>query len=123
MRSKEWVHGLALVAAIALLVLPYIFPVCPVEGKPMRCFFTYRAEFLFAWLAILGALLLLQARQPEVKKIVGVFLVAIAAAVFILPFSWSAGICMHADSACHVTTGWIRGASILLAGSGLFTIW
>jgi glucan phosphoethanolaminetransferase (alkaline phosphatase superfamily) len=110
-------------ASLSLLVLPVIFPVCTVEKSPMRCFYTYQAEFLFALLAVVIALSLFFTKETETKKLTYFFLFLIGIIVLVLPSSWAIGICGHSDSQCHITAAWTNGAAILLALAGLVGIW
>lgn len=119
-RVSRWI---LLFSSIALLFLPYVFPICPVMGKPMRCFFTYRTEFLFAILAIVQSLLLFWAQKKETKKAVSILLLFTAIILWFLPYSFVLGICAHGDSPCHVTTLWVRLVSALLALSSIASIW
>ena len=119
-RLSRWI---LLFSSIVLLLLPFVFPRCPVMGKPMRCFFTYRAEFLFALLAIVQSLLLFWAQQKETKKAVSILVLLTAIILWFLPYSFVLGICAHADSPCHVTTLWVRLVSVLLALGSIVSIW
>lgn len=123
MRGERLSRWIFLLSSMALLFLPYVFPICPIMGKPMRCFFTYRAEFLFALLAIVQSLLLFWAQQQEAKKAISILLLLTAISLWFLPYSFVLGICAHGDNPCHVTTFWVRLVSALLALSSMVSIW
>lgn len=124
MKFNTWFNRLALLTAIGLLLVPAVFPICPVDvGKPpMRCFYTYRAELFFAGLAVLGATALFFVKTREARSVLwgGLFLLALI--VFALPFSGVMGICGHGESPCHTTAAFSRGLSILLALSAVAAV-
>lgn len=125
MLKTKWTYSIAVLAGIALLVLPWLFPVCSLEGHstPMRCFFAFQTEFLLALLAVIIAISLFFTRERETKQLTGFLLVVIAALIFIVPSQGVIGICGHGDSPCHVTTGWTRAVSAILGLAGLAVIW
>lgn len=113
MLNIKGLYALALLAGIALLLLPWVFPVCSIAGRsmPMRCFFAYQAEFLLALFTVIIATSLFFTKERETKQLTGFFLVVAASLIFIIPAQWVIGICGHGDSPCHVTTAWARGLS------------
>ncbi|CUH97076.1 hypothetical protein P22_3202 [Propionispora sp. 2/2-37] len=125
MLKIKWIYALALLAGIALLVLPWVFPVCSIAGRnmPMRCFFAYQAEFLLALFTVIIAVSLFFTKEKETKQLTGFFLVVAAVLIFIIPAQWVIGICGHGDSPCHVTTAWARGLSLVLGLAGLAITW
>ena len=125
MKFDKCFNSLALLAAIGLLFAPVLFPICPVElGKPpMRCFYVYRAELLFAGLAVIGAVALFRVKTREARKVLGIGILLLALIIFSLPFSGVIGICGHAASPCHITAIFSCGVSILLALSGAVIAW
>lgn len=123
MNFNKWTYWLSLLSSISLLIAPAVFPVCPVGSKPMRCFFAFQAEYLFALLAVVIALSLFFTKEIEAKSFSGFLLFLIAIIIFILPFSWVIGICAHDDSPCHLTAALTRGLSVLLAFLGALIVW
>lgn len=123
MKIGKITAGIAVLAALAVLVLPEIFPVCPIGNSPMRCFYTYQAEFLIALLGVIVAISLYFTKEPETKKLTYFFLILIGIIVLVLPASWAIGICGHGDSPCHITSAWTNGAATLLILAGVFGIW
>jgi len=119
MRVNKLIRWIVLLAALGLLFAPVIFPVCPVEGKPMRCFYTYRAEFIFALLAVIGAITLFFVKAQETRYVLGGALFLVALSIFLLPFSWILGVCAHGDSPCHITALFTKVVSAVLAISSL----
>lgn len=120
-KITKWI---AVLTSSSLLVLPKIFPVCEITGKsPMRCFFTYQAEFIVALLAFIIALSLFFIKEVETKKLTGFLLFLIGIIMIILPASWGIGICNHEGSPCHITTAWTDGAAVILSLSGLIGVW
>jgi hypothetical protein len=125
MKLNKLIYWVALLISLSLLLLPKLLPICEVvAGKPpMRCFYTYQAEFLMALLAVIIASGLFFAKEAETKKFIGSFLFILGIIILILPEAWAIGLCSHGDSACHSTTHWITGASILLSLSGVASSW
>ena len=125
MKLNKLFYWIALLTSLSLLVLPKFLPICEVvAGKPpMRCFYTYQAEFILALLALIIAVGLFFAKEEETRKFIGFFLFLLGIIILILPESWALGLCSHGDSACHSTTHWITGASILLSLSGVASLW
>jgi hypothetical protein len=125
MKIDKITKWLAVLASISLIVLPKFISVCDVAGKgsPMRCFFTYQAEFLLALLALIVAISLFFTKETESKKITGFFLFIIGVIILSLPASWVIGLCNHGDSPCHTTAAWTGGASIVLAFNGAIIVW
>ncbi len=118
MKLDKAFYWLAILTSGILLALPAIVPICPIEAKPMRCFFTFQSEFLFALLSFIIAISLFFTTESEAKRLSGSFLFFIGIIIFILPFSWSLGICGHNDSPCHLTAALTKGISIVLSVIG-----
>lgn len=124
MKIDKITKWLAVLTSFSLLVLPKIFPVCAINDKsPMRCFFTYQAEFIVALLAFIIALSLFFIKEIETKKLTGFLLFLIGIIMIILPASWGIGICNHEGSPCHITAAWTDGAAVILSLSGLIGVW
>lgn len=123
MKIGKVTAGIAVLAALGLLVLPEVFPVCPVEKSPMRCFYAYQAEFLVALLGVVVAVSLFFTKQAETQKLTYFFLLLIGIIALVLPANWAIGICGHGDSLCHITAAWTNSAAILLTLAGVAGIW
>jgi hypothetical protein len=123
MNFDKWSYWLSLLISASLIIIPFVFPICPVGAKPMRCFFAFQAEFLLALLAFVTALSLFFTSASETKSISGFFLLLIGIVIFVLPFQWVIGICGHGESPCQLTAGLTRGLSVLLIFTGAFIAW
>jgi hypothetical protein len=120
MKLDKWTYWLSLLVSAGLLVIPLVFPICPVGAKPMRCYFAFQAEFLFALLALVSAVSLFFTREAETKRISGFFLLLLGIIIFVLSIQWGIGICGHSNSPCQLTASLTRDLSILLAFIGGF---
>ncbi|MCE5284408.1 MAG: DUF4418 family protein [Pelosinus sp.] len=123
MNLDKWSYWLSLLSSASLIIIPFVFPICPVGAKPMRCFFAFQAEFLLTLLAVVTALSLFFTKEKETKRVSGFFLSLIGILIFVLPFQWVIGICGHSDSPCHLTAALTRGLSVVLILVGAFIAW
>jgi hypothetical protein len=125
MMQKYWyiLCGCALLIAVGQLTVPHFFPICDgmmqtVGGgaTPMRCYFTFRAEGLVGMVALLTASAMLFLRGIESRRVVGGFLILLAALGFAFPNSSVIGLCKGATMPCSITAHWLM---IALAGQAL----
>lgn len=123
MKSYRIVSWIAVVTSIALLVLPRLVPVCTglsKAGGPMRCHFTFQAEFLVILLAVILSASLLVLRTTEAQLLNGFTVLLLGLIITVLPQPWATGICEH-GGACHQTACYmaIGGGILTLAGAAI----
>lgn len=125
--EKKWsiTAGIAIVISLALLIIPKFFPICAMMVEtakggavPMRCFYTYQAEFLISLVSLLVAGALFFLKGGEARRLAGLFLILLGAITILLPQSWVIGICADAGAPCRLTTIWTIGAGLLLILAG-----
>ncbi|HHW06893.1 MAG TPA: DUF4418 family protein [Clostridia bacterium] len=116
---------IALVIALGLVLVPKVVPVCSAMvatasggQMPMRCFYTFRAQSLFAVTSVLAAVSLFVVRSPDGRKTVGAMLAVLGIMMAVLPLSGVMGICMRSDMPCHTTAFWntVLAAAQILTG-------
>ncbi|HMM21379.1 MAG TPA: DUF4418 family protein [Selenomonadales bacterium] len=120
-RISSW---LAVAAGFFLLVLPRLIPICTgltAAGSPMRCHYTYQAEFLLTLIAIILAGALLVLKTAEARMMTGFTLALVAIVLALLPEAWVSGIC--ANGACQKTAFFTAAGAGLLAFAGAFIAW
>ncbi|GEM_PF-695124 len=126
--ASSWIPNLLATAlTLALLLTPRFVPPCDHQittaaggAVPMRCHWTFQAEFLIAAAAVLVAGLLWIVRHGEARRVVGVVLVIFSLLAVSVTQPWGIGLCGRAEMACHHTAHWIWLWAALLAIEGLF---
>ncbi|WP_196590427.1 DUF4418 family protein [Pectinatus frisingensis] len=116
---------ISLIVSIVLLFLPRIVPICTdLAGgmNPMRCHYTYQAEFLVGLLAVIISFSLFVLHTLEAKKLASFIISLLGIIVILLPQSWVIGICIHPASACHRTTAITICLGILLVLVGIIQV-
>ena len=130
-KSKNWniTAGIAAIIAVALLLIPTIYPPCTgmVEtamggAVPMKCHWTFRAEILVSSAMLLVALGQLFTKGIEARRFSAGFIIILALMAILLPQNAVIGICMKASMACRTTAAWTEGAALLLLLLGLYQI-
>lgn len=126
MDTRGKVAGIAaLVIALGLLVVPKVVPPCTdlvttaAGGQmPMRCFYTFRAQTLFALASVAAALGLFLVGGRDGRKALGGMLVVLGIMMLLLPVSGVIGLCRMDGMPCHHTAFWhnLLSAAQVLAG-------
>ncbi|WP_094603212.1 hypothetical protein SPSIL_012160 [Sporomusa silvacetica DSM 10669] len=112
----------ALLAAIVLLILPRLIPICNglmKNGSPMSCHYTYQAEFIFALLAVILASALFVLRTEEARLLTGFILLLLGIIVIVLPQPWASGICQAGGCMKTAFFSNIGGGWLALSGAGI----
>lgn len=112
----------ALLAALVLLVLPRVIPICNAfmkNGKPMSCHYTYQAEFIFALLAVILAGALFVLLTDEARLLTGFILLLLGIVVVVLPQPWALGICQAGGCMKTAYFSNIFGGWLALSGAGV----
>lgn len=115
----------AVTLCIFLIVLPRIVPVCTgldAAGNPMKCHYTYQAEFLVTLLALILAGSLFVLRTPEARMLAGALLFLLGIIILVLPQPWASGICFR-GMACEKTKFFTVAGGILLSLTGAIIAW
>ena len=122
--------GVAVVISLAQLFIPKIFPICQnmimtASGgmNPMRCHYTYQAEFLVALSSLFVAVALYFVHGAEGRRLIGGFLSLLGAITLLLPQSWFIGICANPNEPCQVTYWWTVAGGFLLVIAGGIIVW
>jgi drug/metabolite transporter (DMT)-like permease len=113
-KNSTWIGALLVLIGIVIILTPWIiFPVCEVEGSylttstgvkmPMPCGWTARAEGGAGGLIIIAGGLLIFRGNPETRKIVGIFSIALGALVVLFP-TVLIGMCKIATHPCRLMT-------------------
>ena len=125
MKVHRWMGWLALLNSIGLLILPKVVPFCTAGTleNPMRCYFTYQAQFLIALLAVILSGSLLAAKSREAYSLAAFIVFMLGLIVVIIPQPWVIGICETEGAACHKTTFFANILGIALAVEGLTAAW
>lgn len=112
----------AVVAAIVLVILPRVIPVCNAymkNGKPMSCHYTYQTEFLVALLALILAGALFVLVTEEARLLTGFILLLLGIIVVVLPQPWALGICEAGGCLKTAFFSQIVGGWLALSGAGI----
>lgn len=103
MKNKIMSIGTIVIGALLAAGPQFLFKVCPVGDKPMKCFYTAKALIAVGIiLAIVGALQLL-AKQAESKRLLAITGAVVCVMSILLP-TVLIGSCMKPDMACNVLT-------------------
>ncbi|SHN58007.1 protein of unknown function [Desulfitobacterium chlororespirans DSM 11544] len=128
MSSKLWqiLAGFATALSLILLAGMFVFPPCSglIEtaaggSVPMKCHWTFRAEIPIAVLLILAAAGQFFLKEPKLRRLSSLLIIALGAAGIAITTDAVIGICMKAEMACHTTALFCRivyGLLILAAG-------
>lgn len=123
MSSKLWqiLAGFATALSLSLLAGMYVFPPCSglIEtatggSVPMKCHWTFRAEIPMAVLLILASAGQLFLKEPKLRRLSSIVIMALAAAGIAITTDAVIGICMKAGMACHTTALFCRSVFSLL---------
>lgn len=129
--EKRWkiIGTIALVVTLALLFLPKVVPICTdmvataMGGQmPMRCYYTFQAQSLFALTALLVSGTFFVVKSNDARKGIGFTLAVLGVMMLILPLSGVSGICRLDHMPCHNTAFWNRILSSVLIALGLLVI-
>jgi len=126
-------HGLTVVLAntlaaglaLALVLTPRFVPPCTpaVElAPPMRCHWTFQADFLLAVAALIVAGALWIVSHAEARRVVGGVLVLFGLLVIAVTQPWGIGLCGGSQMPCHHTAHWLWLWAALLIGDGVFIV-
>lgn len=120
----------ASVISLGLLVGPRLFPICrtmleTVGGGmvPMRCHYTYQAEFLISLTSLLASGALFFVREEEGRRLTGWGLALLGVLTILLPQSWVIGVCAGPGAPCGLTYRWTVTGGALLVASGVVAAW
>lgn len=125
--SRSWriTSALALIAGLALLVIPRLWPACGMMVRtasggmvPMRCFYSFQAEFLLGLVALLVSGALFCSLGTEARGVLGFVLTLLGIIIVIIPQSWAIGICADPDAPCHMTRALTVGGGTALFLTG-----
>lgn len=116
------------ILGILLIVAPWTFaPVCEVHGAyvqtvtgkqlPMPCGYTARAEIGVGVMVMVTAGVLTLGKSPEMKKMVGVFGVALGVLAIMFP-TYLIGMCALSDHTCRTMTQ----PTLILLGLGIIVV-
>lgn len=124
MRYDKILGWIAVVTGFFLLVLPRVIPICTgltAAGSPMRCHYTYQAEFLLTLIAVILAGALFVLKTAEARMMTGFTLALVAIVLALLPEPWVSGIC--ANGGCQKTAFFTAVGAGLLAITGAVIAW
>ena len=123
MKKYKLLSWSAVIISIFLLVLPRLIPICDgiMNGNPMRCHYTYQAEFVITLLVLIISASLLVLHSSEARLLAGFIIVLLGISIIILPQPWAIGICE--DGACGKTTFFAIIGGLLLTAAGSGIIW
>lgn len=124
MKNKLMSIGTIVVGVLLAAGPQFLFKVCPVGDKPMKCFYTAKALIAVGViLAVVGALQLL-AKQAESKRLLAITGAVVCVMSILFP-TVLIGRCMKPDMACNVltfpVTHTLSAIGIVLQGILLFT--
>ncbi|WP_371371117.1 DUF4418 family protein [Sporomusa aerivorans] len=124
MKYDKILGWIAVAIGFFLLVLPRAIPICTgltAAGGPMRCHYTYQAEFLLTLVAIILAWASLVLKTAEARMMTGFTLALLAIVLALLPEPWISGIC--ANGACKKTAFFTAVGASLLTITGAIIAW
>nr|WP_092070941.1 DUF4418 family protein [Dendrosporobacter quercicolus]NSL48425.1 DUF4418 family protein [Dendrosporobacter quercicolus DSM 1736]SDM16437.1 protein of unknown function [Dendrosporobacter quercicolus] len=124
MKYHKIISWVAVITGFFLLILPRFIPICTgltASGAPMRCHYTYQAEFLLTLIAIILAGALLVLKTAEARMMTGFTLALTAVVLALLPEPWVSGIC--ANGGCGKTAFFTLAGTVFLAVSGAVIVW
>ena len=120
----------ASVISLGLLAGPRIFPICRTMQEtvgggmvPMRCHYTYQAEFLISLVSLLASGALFFVREEEGRRLAGWGLAVLGLVTILLPQSWVIGVCTSLDAPCRLTYRWTLIGGLLLVAFGVVAAW
>ena len=131
MSKKVWdiTCVLAAVVMAAIALVSAFMGGCPTQVElangntaPMRCFWTFTADTYVAVLGIVIALVSMTCKDKSGRRAAGVFLVACAAVVAVLPASFAVGLCAMPEMHCHTTAHIVWALAAVAAIVGLVQI-
>ena len=123
--SEAPANVLAGALALALALTPRFVPPCTPAAEmasPMRCHWTFQADYLLAAATLIVAGALWVVRHGEARRVVGGVLGLFGLLVIAVTQSWGIGLCAGSHMPCHHTAHWLWLWATLLIGDGGFII-
>ncbi|NPV92777.1 MAG: DUF4418 family protein [Firmicutes bacterium] len=126
--NRKWKYavGIAAVLSIALIIVPWVFPICEMMMQtanggmtPMRCHYAYQAELLVSTAALITAVVLFLIRGAEGRRLGGLFISLQGIIAVLIVQDFIIGICTGHVASCHITRTWTVIIGSLLAVAGI----